>query len=1005
MDSEVDPRRWIEVLAAFEELVELPEALREERLHAIGASDPRLRGDIEHLLANDREVESRLGRIEHLFESSGSSETGDPGALDLLGLVGRTVSHFRVEAPLARGGMGVLYRAKDLELGRFVALKFPLPTEEVDRTAKERFLREARLTSALDHPNVCAIYEAGETADGRLFYAMPLYQGETLKARIVRDGCLPVADALAIARQITEAVGAAHRLGIIHRDLKPANVMLLPDSTVKVLDFGLARAADPSLTASRSTLGTVAYMAPEQILGHTVDGRVDLWALGVVLFEMLTGRRPFEGEQEAAVAHAILFADPGRASALRPGLPTGSDELVLRLLCKDQGRRFASAEQVIAALDKAARGGAHTQPTATRSPVTGPPEPAPRSAPVRRRRQWSRRSRAGVITVAATTIVVAGGGALVALRDPALSERSRAIAVIPFEYASLSGDAPHIAIGLSDAIASELSRIPRAIVPGYLATSRFGGTTEPWGRVAAELGVTALLTGVVQEVEDRLLIHTTLVEPGAGGSGDRLLERTYEAAFADLPNLPLQIARAVTDALDLPLVPEERTRLARRVTSSAPAYSLYLRARSLELADLKRTLFPAGGDNLREQQSLYSRARHLDPNFAEARARLAIVLMRGASTDTTHARREQARLEAESALRLHPGLPDAHYALGSYWAWERRELSRAIEEYRLALDAAPSRTDLRVALGRTYVNLGRLEDGVAEFERAMELDPGNPQASTLAGLILVRLRRDDEGIRAINRSIELMPDDHNMKLIKGHTYLRRDGTTDSLQAILREIPPDWDANGMATFARYTAIRVERRFADGLAMLDESPSELSRDGLVYHPKALMRAEMYHGLGDRERAAAEYEVARATLTRDLAANPTNPSIRAALALAYAGLGRREEAVAEAKAAITAVPLSRGSTSTTAFMGLAAEVYARVGKHDAAFEMIELLLSMPAGREVTIPFLRVWPGFDPLRADPRFEQVLERFPGADPARARSSPTRPAAVVPARRRAPGAT
>ena len=333
---------WAELCAAFDALVELDTGARAERLAAIGASDPMARRALEQLLEADANPGTRLVRLEALF---GEPDPPDSADLDVLKLVGRTVAHFRIVEPLAAGGMGVVYRATDTHLARPVALKFPLPGQRLDRQVRERFLREARAAAALDHPNICSIYETGETEDGQLFLAMPLYEGETLKARIAREGQLSIADALAIAGQIAQGLHAAHRAGIVHRDLKPANAILLPDGGLKILDFGIARVGDGTLT-SHGTLGTVSYMAPEQVRGGSVDGRADLWALGVLLYEMLTGRRPFEGEHQIAIAHAIVHADPPRPSALRPDMGPGLDALVMGLLAKQPEHRRASAEAV-----------------------------------------------------------------------------------------------------------------------------------------------------------------------------------------------------------------------------------------------------------------------------------------------------------------------------------------------------------------------------------------------------------------------------------------------------------------------------------------------------------------------------------------------------------------------------------------------------------------------------------------------------------------------------------
>lgn len=272
--------------------------------------------------------------------------------------------------------------------------------------------------------------------------------------------------------------------------------------------------------------------------------------------------------------------------------------------------------------------------------------------------------------------------------------------------------------------------------------------------------------------------------------------------------------------------------------------------------------------------------------------------------------------------------------------------------------------------------MGRWEDAIAQYERVMQLDLGNPRAPTEAAFTYVRLRRDEEAMRAFDRALVLAPDDHMVKVIKGHTYLRWRGTADTLEAVLRSVPADWDPNGMTTWARYTVLRVQRRYADALAMLEASRSGLSRDGFVYQPVSLMRAQSYEALGERTKARAHYETARVVLADSAAAHPDDPSIRVSLGLAYAALGRRQDAVREAQRAMALAPVSANSVAATAAMGVAVEVFARAGEVDAALKLVELLLAMPAGREVTVSFLRVWPGFDPLRNDPRFTELLDQF-----------------------------
>jgi serine/threonine-protein kinase len=340
----MDTQRWQKIRSTFDAIVEMDGVERLSELTALGSSDPELRTAVESLLAADSDADGRLASLEAIFFPE-SAPASDP-----LRLAGRTISHFEVRECIGAGGMGVVYRAEDARLGRSVALKFLLPSHSLNADAETRFLREARLVAALDHRNLCAIHEVGMIDDGRPFLAMALYPGETLKARLTRDGRMPVSEVLAIARQIAEGLECAHRSGIVHRDLKPGNVMLLPDGTVKVLDFGLAISGEQSLSDSGARFGTVSYMAPEQIRGDAADARSDLWAVGVILYEMLSARKPFGGEHDIAIAHAILHDEPARPSTHRRDVTGALQHLVLRLLQKDPAKRYASASELALAL-------------------------------------------------------------------------------------------------------------------------------------------------------------------------------------------------------------------------------------------------------------------------------------------------------------------------------------------------------------------------------------------------------------------------------------------------------------------------------------------------------------------------------------------------------------------------------------------------------------------------------------------------------------------------------
>jgi hypothetical protein len=337
-----DRALWQQARPLFDELVELDSDARASRLEQIGAEDPALRKALDRLLMGDLGAE-----MDSAFSSSPGTPATATNSRDPLGVLGQTVSHFRVKDYLAAGGMGAVYTAEDLQLGRTVALKFPLPDQQMERSVKERFINEARSAAALDHPNLCTVYEIAESEHG-VFLAMPLYPGETLKDRIAREGSLPPDEALTIVQQITTGLASAHAAGIVHRDLKPGNVMLLPDGTVKVLDFGLAKIRDISLSRSHTTFGTIGYVSPEQIRGGRVDARTDLWSIGVMLYEMLTGSQPFRGEHEISILHGILNEDPPRPSVLNRNLSPPFDDLIGALLQKNAEERYPSADALLA---------------------------------------------------------------------------------------------------------------------------------------------------------------------------------------------------------------------------------------------------------------------------------------------------------------------------------------------------------------------------------------------------------------------------------------------------------------------------------------------------------------------------------------------------------------------------------------------------------------------------------------------------------------------------------
>ena len=580
----MDAQRWQEIQSTFDAIVEMDDAGRANQLAVLSSSDPDLRAAVESLLAADSDADVRLSSLDAVFFPQ-SALSSDP-----LGLAGQTVSHFHVREAIGAGGMGVVYRAEDTRLGRDVALKFLLPYHSLDAGAKTRFLREAHLIAALDHPNLCTVYEAGTDDNARFFIAMALYPGETLKARMTRDGPMPAGEAIEIAKQIAEGLRCAHEAGIVHRDLKPGNVILLPDRTVKILDFGLAKAQDQSLSESGARFGTVSYMSPEQIRGEVADARSDLWALGVVLYEMLIGRKPFGGEQDIAIAHAILHDAPVPLIVHRRDLPAALEDLVLRLLQMDPTRRYATASQLVselASVDTAAEGSIwalRTRWRRTRRTVshnlgmTGGGKGASRISTLMR---IGRRNRvvASVIALALITGTV-GAIASVAGSLPGIFRQQaaldpRRVAVLYFEDITPDQSLGYLASGLTESLIQELSMAPTIRVVARNGVKPFRDHPVRPDSIARLLATGTIVEGTIQRSGDSLRVTAHIVE---GSTNTRLESTRIERRMGELFLLEDDLAQHVASLLRRRIGIEIRLKETAAATKSVRARDLVYRA-------------------------------------------------------------------------------------------------------------------------------------------------------------------------------------------------------------------------------------------------------------------------------------------------------------------------------------------------------------------------------------------------------------------------------------------
>jgi non-specific serine/threonine protein kinase len=658
----------------LEGALERPAGERGAFINAACAGDQSLQHEVESLIASHQQARSFL------------EAPALAGSKDDASLVGRTLGAYRILARLGSGGMGEVFLAQDSRLGRKVALKFLPEAVSSDRERLQRFHQEASAASALNHPNILVIHEIGE-AEGRHFIATEHVEGETLRERMSR-GRLGVSEAVDITRQVARGLTAAHAAGIVHRDVKPANIMLRRDGYAKLLDFGLAKLAaapeggvDPDAETLMSTtpgilLGTVAYMSPEQARGLKLDARTDVWSLGVVLFEMLTGRVPFEGSSGADVLSAILAKDPVPPRRLASEIPLALERIVLKALEKERTERYQTVEELAAAVAELER---RLERGTSR---------------VRRVPQGSRTKKRPTA--------------------PDSPAKTRLIA-LPFRILRTDDETDFLAFSLPDAITSSLSGLDSIVVRSSLVAAHFGSERLDVKRIAAEADVDVVLTGTLLRAGEQLRVCTQLVEASAGTV---VWSLTSHLTLREIFQVHDDLVQRIVASLSLPLTAHEQRLLKQDVPASPRAYEFYLRANQL----MQRIGIGAVEAPFLARD-LYLRCLEDDPRYAPAWARLGrcyrLIGKSGGELEQNLGRAESC---LQRALELNPDLALAH----KLYAQLETDLGRVAEAMsRLLRRTHPGSTDAELFAGLVHTcrYCGLFEASVAAHERARRLDP------------------------------------------------------------------------------------------------------------------------------------------------------------------------------------------------------------------------------------------------------------------------------------------
>ena len=723
----------------------------------------------------DAAVAPMLSTLQGRGDPEGEFRGADP-----LDLEGTQVGRYQVEEHLGGGGMGVVYRARDPELSREVALKFLPPVLATSPEAEERFVREARAAAALGHSSIATIHEIGETDAGRRFIAMAYYEGETLKEKLDREGALPVEKALGYAEQIAEALARAHEAGIVHRDVKPANVMVTETGDAKLLDFGLAKAAaETRITETGRRMGTAAYMSPEQAEGQAIDGRTDVWALGVVLYEMLAGERPFRGERKTAVIHSILHEEPEPLREHRSEIPNALEEIVGGCLRKDPDERYDSAATLRDDLHALAS-------DADALPAGG--------APLGGRPRQSRRRRliGGAVAVllllgaAATWMLWPGGGAP--------SEPDRSVAVLPFESVGQT-ESGVFTDGLHNGLLSRLSGIADLTVISPKSEDRYLDAGISRSAIADTLGARWIVEGDVRTVGNQIQVQARLVDPQTDA---HLWAHRYRKALGteNLFAIEGDITREIAGALQAELTGEEKRQTERRPTDDLEAYQLYQQGRGV----LKQRT----DSTLKRSADLFRQAIARDSSFALAWAGLADALTFLAGyygkpdPDTMLPKAAKA---AHRAMELDPNLAEAHTSLGRLHGY-RQQLPAALREANQAIELRPSYAVAHEVRAWTKLLLGRPDEALKSARRAVELDPLSPENRFNLALVLQYSGAFDRALKQVRRAQRIQPGYASGEI--GYTLALAGRTEEALSTLDRDNEPQWMADYYRTLAGDTS---------------------------------------------------------------------------------------------------------------------------------------------------------------------------------------------------------
>lgn len=875
------------------------------------------------------------------------------------------VGRYQIIEELGKGGMGKVYKVLDNETNEKIALKLIKPEIASDKKTIERFRNELTTTRKISQKNVCRMFDLNRE-EGNYYITMEYVPGGDLKKLIRRTKQLTAGTAISIAKQICDGLAEAHNLGIVHRDLKPSNVMIDDNGNARIMDFGIARTVKgKGITGSGVMIGTPEYMSPEQVEAKDVDQRSDIYSLGVILYEMITGRLPFEGDTPLAVAMKHKGEVPQDPAELNPQVPEDLSRVILTCLEKAKDKRYQSASELSSELENIEKGLPTTDRVIPKRKPTSSKE-----ITVTFKKRW-------VLIVSPFVIILVAALAYFFSRigKEVISRENMMLVVIPFDNLGPPED-EYFANGITGDIRNRLSVLPGLEVISSTSANQYKKTEKSMRQIREELDVDYVVTGTVRWDKNegergRVLVSPLLIK---ALDDTQIWSEDYVESIEDIFGVQARISEEIVRQLDITLLDPDRQALEAKPTDNLEAYDFYLRGNNYLRFGL------TSPDNIRTGIDMFEKAVSLDPQFALAHARLAFArayLYWGGGPDNELA--AGAKAAVERAFQINPDLPEAYEALGLFYYYVKWDFAAALEQFIIAQKRLPSNSRVYSSISGIERRQDKWKQSAINSKKAVELDPRSAPLAYNHALTLLWLREYSEAEHYINLAISLDPDTGLYIGTKVELYLMGEGNTNKARATVDEASKNQKLSDAGFNVRWW---IQLDILDG--NYQEALDRLSQTSEgIFSPvnKDLRYAGIYRLMNQRKLAQEYYDSARIVLESRIKENPDQAERPYALSglysrvsQAYAGLGRKQDAISWAEKAVEINPESYDALNGRFPVMRLAGIYVMVGEYDLALDKIEYLLSVPS--QMSVPLLKLNPFWKPLHDHPRFKQLLEKY-----------------------------